>query len=87
MNQEDWLMFWIKNKKCLVLKDGLTVSKIMYFKNYFASHHFARTLKQYDLMNIENDNKLFNCSRQLMADMFSFIKYKNIFNDIINQYK
>ena len=67
---------------------GLMATKIMCFKNYFASHHFARTLKQYECMNIENDsNKLFNCSRQLMADMFSFIKYKNIFNDIINQDK
>lgn len=48
--------------------------------NYFTSFHLARTLKQYEFMNMLNKNTIHNCSKSSMADMFSFVEYSTIFN-------
>ena len=46
--------------------------------NYFTSFHLARTLKQYQFIKMLNKNKIFNCSKVSMADMFPFVKYDDI---------
>jgi hypothetical protein len=49
--------------------------------NYFTSFHLARTLKQYEFMNLLYPDKIYNCSKVSMADMFPFIHYDDILDN------
>lgn len=47
--------------------------------NYFTSYHLSRTLKQYEFMNMLCvNNKIYNCSKSSMADMFPYVDYYEI---------